>query len=383
MSSVTAAARRAAVVIALCAVTLPFSAARAGCHRWPAWEQFAAAYISDDGRVIDHDSAERLTVSEGQAYALLFAVVAGDRARFDRLLAWTTNNLAAGDLDEHLPAWSWGHKSDGTWGVLDSNSAADADLWLAYALFEASRLWHEPTYRARAKSLAARILREETAVIPGLGRVLLPAAQGFVSADGWRLNPSYTPLQVLRLLSRKTREPAWNDIATQSMLIIRATAPLGFAPDWTRYQPATGFSADPSGGVNGSWAAIRVYLWAGMLAPEEPARRTLLEKLRPMAELVAHRATPPLTINTHTGATSGDGPAGFHAALVPFLQAEGDSRTAARERRRAAAAAAPIDAGRGYYDAVLTLFGSGFAEHRYRFAPDGALQVPWAGTCAA
>jgi endoglucanase len=215
-----------------------------------------------------------------------------------------------------------------------------------------------------------------------LGRVLLPAPQGFVSADGWRLNPSYTPLQVLRLLGRVTKEPAWNDIVTQSILIIRATTPLGFAPDWTRYQAATGFGADPSGGISGTWAAIRVYLWAGMLAPEDPARRQLLQKLRPMAELVAQRVVPPQTINTHTGAASGDGPPGFSAALVPFLQAEGNSRAAARERRRAAAAAGAIDAGRSYYDAVLTLFGLGFADHLYRFTTDGALRVPWAGTCA-
>jgi hypothetical protein len=34
-------------------------------------------------------------------------------------------------------------------------------------------------------------------------------------------------------------------------------------------------------------------------------------------------------------------------------------------------------------NAVLTLFGLGFAEHRYRSAANGTLLVPWAGTCAA
>jgi endoglucanase len=79
---------------------------------------------------------------------------------------------------------------------------------------------------------------------------------------------------------------------------------------------------------------------------------------------------------------SSDGSPGFSAALVPFLQAEGELRTAARERRRAAAAASAIVSGHGYYDAVLTLFGLGFTEHRYRFATDGSLRVPWSGTCA-
>jgi endoglucanase len=384
MRAVTAAAG-GAMLAALLAVAPPAIAApRAACTGWPAWQRFASAYLSDDGRVVDRDSPARVTVSEGQAYALLFALVADDRARFERLLTWTANNLADGDLDARLPAWRWGQRTSGEWGVLDPNSAADADLWLAYTLYEAARRWHVPAYRAHAAALAARILREETGAVAGFGRVLLPAPHGFVTTDAWRVNPSYSPLQLVRRLARVDGAAGFRELAADTPRLILATALHGYAPDWSEYRRGAGFGADPSGGATGSWAAIRVYLWAGMLAPGEPARGALLRTLRPMAQLVASRAAPPATVDALTGRAEGTGPSGFSAALVPFLAAEGEPRAAARERHRAQAALpAVLDGGHGYYDAVLTLFGLGFAERRFRFAADGALRLGGDGTCAA
>jgi endoglucanase len=74
----------------------------AACE-WPAWQQFKQYYISGSGRVIDPSSPQKITTSEGQSYGMFFALVANDRPTFDRLLNWTENNLAAGDLTSHLP----------------------------------------------------------------------------------------------------------------------------------------------------------------------------------------------------------------------------------------------------------------------------------------
>jgi len=86
------------------------------CKPWPRWETFKAQFISPDGRVIDVGSVDTRTVSEGQAYGLFFALVAGDKPVFEKLLNWTQENLAAGDLTGHLPSWLWGQKEDGSWG---------------------------------------------------------------------------------------------------------------------------------------------------------------------------------------------------------------------------------------------------------------------------
>ncbi|VTR49737.1 Endoglucanase precursor [Serratia fonticola] len=127
---------------------------------------------------------------------MFFALVANDRPAFDKLLAWTENNLASGDLSAHLPAWLWGQDDNKAWKVLDSNSAADADLWIAYNLLEAGRLWQSRRYQTLGTLLLQRIGREEVANIPGLGLVLLPGKMGFVAEDRWRLNPSYLPAAV-------------------------------------------------------------------------------------------------------------------------------------------------------------------------------------------
>src|SRR5688572_10477750 len=96
---------------------------------WPAWERFKTLYLSADGRVIDASVPQHITTSEGQSYALFFALVANDRDAFAQVLRWTHDNLSQGDLSRRLPAWQWGRAEDGTWRVLDANSASDSDLW--------------------------------------------------------------------------------------------------------------------------------------------------------------------------------------------------------------------------------------------------------------
>lgn len=355
-------------------------AAAAGCA-WPAWERFRAEHLSQDGRVIDHSSPAQATVSEGQAYALFFALVANDRERFERILRWTENNLSAGDLTATLPAWLWGRRPDGSWGVLDDNPASDADLWIAWTLGEAGRLWRQRHYAVLGTLVGNRILAEETADIPGLGPSLLPAPRGFVSKDGWRLNPSYVPLQLLRGLQRHNPEAGWDRLLEPSLRLLVETAPQGYSPEWTLYTPERGFGIDPETRGEGSYNAIRVYLWAGMLAAEEPLRAPLLQALRPMAERTARDGAPPERVNVLDGSAANAGPFGFSAAMLPLLQATGLAEAAAVQAQRAER----LDAQRqepAYYSSVLALFGQAWQQRRYRFDADGHLRVNWRAPCS-
>src|SRR6266550_1851100 len=157
---------------------------------WPLWKSYASSFMDNQIRVIDRDAGDR-TTSEAQAYAMFFALVANDRPRFDGLLRWTEVNLASGDLTSHLPAWSWGKGPNNKWGIIDSNSASDADVWIAYTLLQAGSAWKEPHYTWLGTALARRIAIEETAQIPGFGTVLLPGVSGFHNGDTYRLNASY------------------------------------------------------------------------------------------------------------------------------------------------------------------------------------------------
>ncbi|KVM81207.1 cellulose synthase complex periplasmic endoglucanase BcsZ [Burkholderia stagnalis] len=361
-------------------------AAGAACGAaWPRWDAFKRDFVSADGRVIDVGSADSRTVSEGQAYGLFFALVANDRRAFDTILGWTENNLAQGDLTARLPAWLWGRAADGAWRVLDANAASDADLWIAYTLVEAGRLWQERSYTARGALLAKRVLDDETASVPGLGLTLLPGPVGFrLANDQWRVNPSYSPPQVIRGLgARLPDDRRWASLAASTARVLLDTAPKGFSPDWALYRAGAGFAPDAATHAESAYNAIRVYLWAGMLDPADPLAAPLLARFAPFAEHIAAHGAPPEKVDTTTGAAGpNDGNGGFSAAAVPFLDARG-------QRALADAQAARVDtlarqSPPGYYSSVLTLFGLGWRDARYRFGADGTLDVRWRSRpCAA
>lgn len=385
---------------------------RANCD-WPAWQQFKQAYISEQGRVIDVSDPRQITTSEGQSYGLFFALVAKDHATFERLVDWTENNLAEGDLSARLPAWLWGQDEQQAWGVLDANSASDSDLWLAYDLLEAGRLWDNRRYQVLGTLLLQRIAREEVADIPGLGVMLLPGKVGFVHQDDegennhWTLNPSYLPPQLLARFAEFTGP--WQAMQASYWRLLTGAAPLGLVPDWIVWHSTQGWQPAPSTELknevdkalvdekdqrqyDGSYDAIRNYLWLGMLADDAPNRAALLAQVQPMAELVAKLQLPPERINSQTGASNGTGPVGFSAALLPLLlqsekAASSQPSVPQEPLANSAPAITPASGVQGlrlaetpfdeqaYYNSVLRLFGEGWYEERYRFTGAGELIV--------
>lgn len=361
-------------------LTPALAADTTACLAWPAWEDFKTTFLSRDGRVIDLSTPRQQSTSEGQAYALFFALVADDQEAFSRLLKWTESNLAQGDLTAHLPAWQWGETDDGAWTVLDHNPASDADLWLAYSLAEAGERWQIQRFKALAALLAARILREETVDLPGLGLTLLPAPKGFApEPDNWRLNPSYVPIQLLRRLDDLYPGAGWRQLLTSARQLLLDSSPRGLVPDWVAYRSLVGFLPDESSHAKGSFDAIRVYLWAGLLAAEDPFQSEILKHLAPMVTLVARQGTPPLTVDSRQGTAEGTGPWGFSAALAPFLQAAGASELATLQWLRVQARHPAAQA--EYYSQALRLFAEGWRDERYWFQSDGSLRLPSAVTC--
>jgi endoglucanase len=350
------------------------------CAAWPDWQAFKRLYVSRDGRVVDASMPQALTVSEGQSYAMTFALVADDQPAFASLLGWTRDNLAAGDLARTLPAWKWGRAEDGRWGVLDRNSAADADLWMAYTLGAAGRLWHDPAYSALSQAMQKLVLRDEVVLVPGLGATLLPGPRGFVTQETWRLSASYSPPELLRSLARYGDASLWAGVLDSSSRVIVASAPRGYASDWIVYRPGQGFGADPATHGVGSYNAIRVYLWAGMLAEDDPQAAQLRRLLEPMAAAAVRHALPE-SIDTNTLETHGEAPVGFLAALLPLLVQL--KTTDAIESYRKRIEAGSLKDNQHYYSDALTLFGLGWLENRFRFDRHGDLRVRWSGACRA
>ncbi|WP_312283741.1 cellulose synthase complex periplasmic endoglucanase BcsZ [Candidatus Igneacidithiobacillus taiwanensis] len=344
------------------------------------WQGYAKKFIDPQGRVIDFDQGD-ITTSEGQSYALFFSLVDNDPVLFRKILDWTQNNLAQGSLSEHLPAWKWGKRPDGSWGVLSPHSAADADLWIAYTLTEAGRLWKKPAYSALGALLAKRIAQEEVANIPGIGPMLLPGNIGFHNhPDTYVLNPSYLPLPVISGLGNTLPQGPWVEMAKALPSFIKDTTPTGFAPSWVTYTVGKGFGPAPES-KDGTFNSIRVYLWAGICNPATPGAQAITAALHAMPSYLESHILPPLTVNWLTGKAAGEGPVGFSAAVMPLLKRLHRTESFDNQQLRLTADFDPKTGLYGkhprYYDENLTLFAMGFLNGVYAFSKNGALEPAW------
>lgn len=216
---------------------------------------FLDTYVGADGRVSRIDQGGD-TVSEGQAYGLLLAVAARDRARFDRIWSWTAANLQRPD---GLLSWTW---KDGR--VSDPSSAADADLDAAHALVAAGSVFGSPAYRAAGLRLGQAVLDHETAVTP-LGRVL--TAGSWATTEPWAVNPSYASQLAVGYLAAADGDPRWAELATGDRAVL--TKLLGEAalpPDWAQVRADGKVFAMPAPANAGGAGDVRFGLDAARVA---------------------------------------------------------------------------------------------------------------------
>ena len=337
------------------------------------WEGFRTRFVQPDGRVIDHTSDDRST-SEGQAYALVFALLANDRETFTRILTWTRDNLSGGDL-AHQPAWLWGKTGGGDWRIIDANPASDASLWLAYALIEGGRLWQEPTYLPWAKALLQDVAKTEVVKAGDGSPLLLPGPEGFGdTTEGWRINQSYLADFQLRRLAEVDPEGPWTRLWQTHVARLSQLPPPGLALDWLHVNPDG--SIDTRTLEPASYDAIRVYLWAGL--------SWRLANSKDQSPLCAYtdllrRDGGPREHTRPNGTTEGVAPVGFSAALLPFVRRCGatDLLAGLHQRLDQAWNGQVFGEPAQYYDQALALFGTGFDEGRYIINDTGQIEPSW------
>ncbi|MDB5970706.1 MAG: Endoglucanase [Hydrocarboniphaga sp.] len=344
---------------------------------WSQWQVYAEHFVQPDGRVVDITADSRST-SEGQAYSLFFALVANDRPRFDRILKWTRDNLCAGDFAVQLPSWLWGRKADGSWGVLDANAATDADLWLAYTLLQASRVWNDAALGQSGRVLLWQIKAQEIADMGVSGKLMLPAPQGFaLEGQRWKLNPSYYPRFQFAGLATEDRSGPWNEIWQNYERLLPKIAARGLVPDWFLLDAMGQVQPDPGAPNVGSYDSIRSYLWAGLSTAADP------EGIRHYAgfvDVIKRNGVPPSRIDVASAAvTSTNAPVGFSAAVLPWLKDLGEDVAVEHQQRELQNHRVDGLLGRPahYYDQVLALFGEGWISRRYRFEADGRVTLRW------
>jgi endoglucanase len=196
------------------------------------WELYRHKFLAADGRIVDDDNGS-VSHSEGQGYGMLIAVAAGDRASFDKMLAWTERELFV--REDALAAWRWDPAASPH--VADKNNASDGDLLIAWALARAAKRWDSPQYLDRARAILDTL--GETAVAESrYGKVLLPGIQGFAEGeqpDGPVVNLSYWVFPALAELTGISDTFPATELARngKSLLEIIGNSAEGLPSDWT------------------------------------------------------------------------------------------------------------------------------------------------------
>jgi endoglucanase len=158
--------------------------------------------------------------------------------------------------------------------------------------------------------------------------------------------------------------------------------------DWVDYVPGDGFypalqhPGKDAGAPVGSYDAIRVYLWVGMLDGQGRERTDLLDAIPAMSAYLANHDAPPEKVSDQGIPLAQDGPIGFSAAVLPYLRAlanmeQASARQTIRLSKQRDAATGLYGKDLTYYDQNLALFATGYLDGRFRFGPGGELKVEW------
>ncbi|MEO1374052.1 MAG: glycosyl hydrolase family 8 [Cyanobacteria bacterium J06635_10] len=218
------------------------------------WNSYRRNFIQSDGRIIDYQAKDRST-SEGQAYAMLRAVLIDDPSTFAKTLDWAENNLQRqenGKQTDSLWAWKWGKRADGSWGTIDSNFASDGDIDAITALIFAYRRWNRREYLELAKTKLDDLWKLSTVTDSKGKRYLLPGpVDAFVpNSSTIYLNPSYLAPYAFRIFSQINPERDWLSLVDSSYEILEKSdglSPVGLPSDWVALNTETGeFQALPS-----------------------------------------------------------------------------------------------------------------------------------------
>lgn len=201
--------------------------------------------------------------------------------------------------------------------------------------------------------------------------MMLPALKVFVHGETWKLSLSYLPLQLIKRFPREF-DRLWQQVLDNSVRLLMDTSPKGIAPDWISWADLNQFKATSDDQRIGSYDAIRVYLWVGMLAGDEPHADLLRSHFLRIGERVSPRGQVAEKTVVSTAQGSSWGGHGFSAALLPLLKGY------ALESPLIDNTKIGLESTMGYYNQMLTLFGYGWFENRYRFDRNGYLVLPWA-----
>jgi endo-1,4-beta-D-glucanase Y len=196
------------------------------------WIRYQALFV-DNGRVVDTGN-EDVSHSEGQGYALLFALAANDSSSFDEIWRWTQKTLQREDKLFH-----WRFKPCSTMDkacIDDPNNASDGEILIAWALLRASKRWQNQEYRTQAL-LIIESIEENLIVNTEAYTLLLPGLDGFISTDkSIHVNLSYWIFPALRDFADVGDTAIWQSLfeSGKSLIANAKFSAYSLPPDWLK-----------------------------------------------------------------------------------------------------------------------------------------------------
>lgn len=255
------------------------------------WKSYKKNFILSDGRIQrpEHDFD---TVSEGQAYAMLFSVFMNDKSAFDLIYGWTEEHLSRSRLHgDRLLAWHW---KDGE--VTDWMPASDADGDYAFALLLALYQWGEIRYREKAVHVMSDILKYETVRGADNRLFLLPGIWGNEENGYTVQNPAYYSPAAFRMFYETTQDNQWLQVietgywmVTQSGMRLDNIRGCGLVPDWCVVDAQGNISTAKKKSADYGWEAVRIPMRIGLdiLWNKTEETHKVLEKIYQVLQTVS------------------------------------------------------------------------------------------------
>jgi endoglucanase len=222
---------------------------------------------------------------------MLIAAAVGDQTRFRTIWEWTKDHLRRPD---GLLSWRWADDR-----VIDSNSAADADLDAARALVLAGSRFNAPELTEDGKRLGAVVFQTESVtigthvapasdVVPvgsglaGAGQVLV--AGNWATTPPYLVNAGYFSPRADEQLARVSADRRWLDLSrSQRVLSWQLVGTSSLPPDWATVDAAgTAVPVGPPGGGPVQFGLDAARLPVRYAESCDPADRAVAAAMRPI-----------------------------------------------------------------------------------------------------
>lgn len=190
------------------------------------WDTYKKNFISTAGFTNDKTTQGLHVTSEGQSYALLRSVLMGDKATFNSVLNWTVKTMK--NSDTNLFASEYGDNKNGKQGIINNNTATDADEDMTLSLIFAYKQWGNPSYLTQAKDMMNNIWKYETVEIGGKRYVVAGNWASQKQNSTYTINPSSLSPYAYRIFAKIDKSHNWMSLVDTSYDLLQkcSNAPL-------------------------------------------------------------------------------------------------------------------------------------------------------------